>query len=419
MQKHGFFSQVRSGETQEMNSQTTTFAGTRTQAVSFKGLAAPFQLKVFADPAEIEQEWRQLEATGIATIFQRFDWVDAYVRNVLPHEGARPAIVLGRLHGLPAFVLPLAVSRLGPVRIATWIGGKHSGYNFGLWSREAASIMACQGRAAIEAMLGQVLEGVDCAVLGRMPKNHDGVAQPVAALLSDRSCMEGYSFDLREGFEAVLERSTGARRRRVNKKERKMSKVGDLQYQALRDPARAKAALDFFLEQKTLRLAEQAEPNSFVEPGVRALLHDLLERSLTMREPLLEMSELSVAGKPRAVAGYGTHRGRVNVYFMTFTRDEITPYSPGRVLTYRHVEDCCDRGMVAYDLGVGYEDYKAHWCDVIHELNDAYVAVTPTGAAAVAAIRLYQAAKNRIRRNESLWHRLKAVRGYLPRLGWT
>lgn len=379
--------------------------------------AMPFCTETFANPSDIEHIWRPFESTAIATNFQRYDWVEAYVRNVLPHENARTAIVLGRLDGKPAFILPFAIARRGPVRVAGWIGGNHSSYNFGLWSPEAVAAMAGLKRAGIERMLGSALADADCAVLERTPKFHNGAAQPLAALASSPSPTEGYSFELIGGFDAVLKRTDGAaRRRRVRTKERRMAEIGPIRYGVVHDPAQARAALDFFFEQKELRLAEQGKPNSFTGP-VKSFFHDLLERSRGMAEPLLEMTELSVGDRLRAVRGAGIHHGRLNGYFMTFARDDVVAHSPGSVLLFRHIEECCERGLAAYDLGVGYEDYKTHWCDIIHELDDTYAAFTPLGSAAIAAIRAGQGVKARLRRHKALWQRLKTAQAYLSRHG--
>ncbi|PSJ58896.1 GNAT family N-acetyltransferase [Pseudaminobacter soli (ex Li et al. 2025)] len=399
-----------------MTSPLNSISSPAAQPLSRAQTAAPFEVETVATPSDIETEWRHLEAIGYGTIFQRYDWVDAYVRHVLEHEKAWPAIVLGKLHSRPAFILPLAISKVGPARMARWIGGNHSGYNFGLWSPEAVAVMSSMKRVEIEKMLARALGDADCAVLVRMPKIHDGVVQPLASLTSSPSPTEGYAFDLAGGFEAVLERTDGAGRRRgVRTKERRLAKVGTLQYGKSQDLAQAKAALDFFFEQKALRLAEQGKPNSFAEPGVLDFFRDLLERSQTMDEPLLEMTELSVDGKIRAARAAGIHRGRLNGYFMTFAKDELVSHSPGHVLLFRHIEECCERGITTYDLGVGYEEYKTHWCDIIQELDDAYAAFTPLGSAMIATIRLGQAVKARMRQNKFLWQHLKAARAYLLR----
>lgn len=399
-----------------MNSRLNTAADGEAQAVWSDRPCGRFEVAAFTNPSDIEREWRQLESTGVATIFQRYDWVDAYARHVLPKEKATPAIVLGRLDGNPAFILPLATSTFGPVRVATWIGGNHSSYNFGLWSHEAAAVMASMRRTQIEAMLRAALDGVDYAVLRRMPRIHDDMAQPLAALSRSPSHTEGYSFALAGGFAAVLQkRNGGSRQRKIQSKERKMREAGVLEYGTVRSLERGNAALDFFFEQKALRLAEQGQLNSFGAPGVTDFFRDLLDRSRHMSEPLLEMAELRVGGKICAVIGSAIHRKRVNVYFMTFARDELAPQSPGQVLTFRQIAECCERGMAAYDLGVGFEDFKTHWCDVIHELDDAYVPLTSRGNAAIAAIQLGRAATDQLRRNPFLWQRLKWLRTYLAR----
>lgn len=381
-----------------------------------RSMSARFEVQAFDMPSLIEREWRHLETTGCGTVFQRYDWVDAYVRHVLPHENARASILLGRLDGEPAFILPLAISKNGPLRIAKWIGGKHSSYNFGLWSQQGAARMRNLSRPIIERILGNALANVDCALLGQMPRCFDNVTQPLGALSAISSATEGYAFALAGDFDTLLQSRDGrGRRKRVKAKERKMGMAGEVRYQMLQNPAQQHVALDFFFAQKALRLAEQGKPNSFAEPGITDFFHNLIDRSLGMDEPLLEIATLSVGGATRAVTGSGIYRGHMNSYFTAFALDELAQHSPGNVLTFRHIEHSCERGMTVYDLGIGYEDYKTHWCDIIHELHDAYAAFTPFGSVAVSAMRLGEAVKDRIRRNKQLWKNLKTVKDFVSR----
>ena len=95
---------------------------------------------------------------------------------------------------------------------------------------------------------------------------------------------------------------------------------------------------------------------------------------------------------------------------MTFARDDMAAHSPGHVLLFRHIEACCKRALAVYDCGVGYEDYKMSWCDIIIELDDAYAAFTPLGAAVIGAVRLSNLAKARVRQNDAVWRHLKSAR---------
>lgn len=364
-----------------------------------------------ADASSIETEWRLLEATGVGTVFQRYDWVEAYVRNVAPHEGLDPAYLLGRLDGRPAFVLPLGVKKHGPVRLAHWLGGSHSGYNFGLWSRECAALMPRLGRTRLRRKLREALGGVDGMLLRRIPNEHDGTRSPLAALASIPSSVMGYSVSLEGGIDEVITRTKGgSRRRRARTKEKRMGELGAVAHGIIADPARTHEALEFFAEHKALRLAEQGLPNVFAEPGVMDFLHELADRSTGMREPLLQVTQLEVGGKARAVIGSGVHAGRVNLYILTYAHDETLPHSPGQVLMYRHIEESCQAGRRVFDFGVGYELYKESWADARHHLSDGYVAFTAAGQVAVGSVRLWDASKSLLRRNAKLWNGLKELR---------
>jgi CelD/BcsL family acetyltransferase involved in cellulose biosynthesis len=62
---------------------------------------------------------------------------------------------------------------------------------------------------------------------------------------------------------------------------------------------------------------------------------------------------------------------------------------------------------------VGYEEYKTHWCDIIHELDDIYVAFTGLGSATIRAVHYGEQVKNVMRRNRSLWRYLRLAKAYL------
>lgn len=347
--------------------------------------AGRLSISCVEDAAAIEGEWRHLERTGVGTLFQRFDWVDAWCRTIGRADAARPSILFGVLDGLPAFVLPLGVRRAGPVRIAEFLGGSHSGYNFGLWSLEGAAQMRALPLAA---RLGEAL-GVDVAVLRRMPSRLAGIDQPLASLPSRPSDVAGYSVSLEGGMESLLGRTGGgARRRRANQKERRMRELGPVLCGPAGDLATGFAALDFFAEEKARRLAEQGLRNPFAEEGAMEFLRELVRRSAGLADPLLQMHVLSVDGKTRAVIGTGAHRGDVTLQILTYSRDEMQPHSPGQVLLYRNIEASAEAGRAVYDFGVGQEGYKDSWADTAHTLNDHFAAFTPAGHLALASLRL-------------------------------
>src|ERR1700709_1966654 len=78
--------------------------------------ATPVELSLYDDLAAIEQGWRGFEQHADCTVFQTFDWLSTWHRNIGAREGFKPAIVVGRSDGDILFILPLAVKPGGGVR---------------------------------------------------------------------------------------------------------------------------------------------------------------------------------------------------------------------------------------------------------------------------------------------------------------
>ena len=90
---------------------------------------APLELSVHYDLDSIENDWRAFEESADCTVFQTFDWLSTWVRNIGVHEGVKPVIVIGRHSGATLFLLPFALETNGFVRKITWLGSCLNNYN--------------------------------------------------------------------------------------------------------------------------------------------------------------------------------------------------------------------------------------------------------------------------------------------------
>src|SRR5262249_60662901 len=87
--------------------------------------------------ASMEPEWTAFQRTAACTVFQTFEWLAKWQQHVGDPRGTRPAIVLGRnAHGVPLFILPLAIETHGPIRRLTWLGSELCDYNAPLIARD-------------------------------------------------------------------------------------------------------------------------------------------------------------------------------------------------------------------------------------------------------------------------------------------
>src|SRR3954451_5177839 len=79
--------------------------------------ASGVRFETFHDLAAVESLWRTMEAEGVGSPYQRFDWVHAYVEALAVHEGFEPRVILLRdAADRPLLLLPLA--RPAPRRLS-------------------------------------------------------------------------------------------------------------------------------------------------------------------------------------------------------------------------------------------------------------------------------------------------------------
>ncbi len=372
---------------------------------------AAVSVRVVADPAAIAAAWRALEAEGVTTPFQLFDWVATWI--AAGAGGDREiVIVVGGRDGRTDFVWPFEIERKAGVRVAQWLGGRHASYNFGLWRREALP-SAPEIRVALARIAGDA--GIDLFVLHNMPAVWEGLANPFAGALAHGPALDdGHYFRLEASFEALVAgRNAGHKRKKLKTKERLLAAAGDYRIAQTTTAEEAEAALAAFFVQKADGLARRGIPDPFADPAVRAFYRALATGPVGGGPPLLELTRLEAGGAIRAVLG-SIVRGETSFQlFVSTARDELSRASPGETLFYRHIEVACRRGLAFYDMGMGGERYKSSWCDQVMPLVSVVHPVSPLGHVAGAVLALGGRVKAHLRRNEVLWARIRALRARL------
>ena len=86
---------------------------------------------------EARSRWLQLQAAGIYSHYQRFDWLEAWHVHVGSALGVRPLVLVGEDASGPAMILPLALNRRGGATVLEWMGWQQGNQNTGLWRSDA------------------------------------------------------------------------------------------------------------------------------------------------------------------------------------------------------------------------------------------------------------------------------------------
>ncbi len=177
-------------------------------------------------------------------------------------QGATPLIAFARdAQGEPIALLPLARRRVGPLRIASFQGGRMANYQMGLF-REPERWT----RADLERLLRNVarLAGVDLFVFAQQPMVWRDRANPMRELGGAASPSFAHMSRLDGDYARWLAAhySADARKKR-RAKSRKLAAFGEIALRRAHSPQERRAALETLLAQKRSHLTSLRLPNDF------------------------------------------------------------------------------------------------------------------------------------------------------------
>lgn len=357
------------------------------------------RVETFERPWPALRAWREIEAFGAGSAYQTLGFALPWYEHLGAVSGATPLVVVGYdTQERPCLILPLAVLRRGPARIAMFAGGKHSNLNlpllrpgFSLSPDGARDLLLSAGRASSAS--------VDCFVLLNQPVEWGGASNPFAALGANPSASFAYGATIGRDAEAFLKRiDSASTRKKLRAKERKLAELGPLTYERATDVERARTILEAFVDQKTLRFSQKNRDPGFAHVAVRAFL-DAMSSGRCGGAAALEFHALSVG--ERIVATYGgLPRGRawhglVNSYNVD---PQIARSSPAELLLRHIIRDLGARDFERFDLGIGESRYKNAICDEEIALADLVLPCTALGAAWAPVERTRLAAKRWVKK---------------------
>jgi CelD/BcsL family acetyltransferase involved in cellulose biosynthesis len=381
-------------------------------ALSSRGIA---RLELIADMQAAEPHWRNLEASGVLTPYQRFDWVAGWQRHVGTAEGVSPLLITGfDAKGEPLFLLPFGVFAGGRFSIVRFLGGKHANYNFGPWRRDFVCDAAFL-RALID-WLAEARPELDAIELRNQPEGWEGLANPLRALSHQGSLSDGYCLTLAGTADELLERTLSTSMRgRLRNKERKLEKLAGYRYLRARTEAEVERLLEAFFAQKAARLAAQGIENVFAEQWVAEFLREGCLAGLAREKPLIEIHAL-VCDEDVLALFAGVNDGRrFSSMFNSYTLGDGARQSPGLLLLVHVIRDCMARGIAVYDHGVGEAQYKSFFSDAAEPLFDSFFGLSPRGQALAAVIAAKATVKRWVKRSPRALELAMALRRMLAR----
>ncbi|MBZ9993243.1 GNAT family N-acetyltransferase [Mesorhizobium sp. BH1-1-4] len=315
------------------------------------------------------------------------------------------------LEGKPAFALALEVVKRGPLRVAQFLGGRHANGNF---CAADPQWLINPDITAVRSMLTAIARSrpdIDLIALERLLPDLDGIANPLASLDHFASPNLSLAVDLSGGFDALLLRASGKRKRKKHRSQtRKFEAVGSHRRIEASSADEVERLLDAFFEMKEQRFRKMGIANVFGDDRTRAFFRGLFTQALAEDKPCFVLHGLEVAGKLRAVTGSSRSGRRLICEFGAIAEDDLANTSPGDFLFFDNIQEACRSGFAVYDFSVGDEPYKRLWCDIETRHFEVLVPLTLKGRALGLALRQGARLKAFVKNSPMIWRLTKMLR---------
>ena len=383
----------------------------RTAAVPARSRAGRIaSVEVLTDTGKAEAVWRTLEdREQLSTPYQRFDLLSTWQHEVGSRENASPFIVIAYdAERRPLLLLPLALRNSHGVRIACFMGGRHTSFNMALWDRDFAAEASAEDLTALLSKLRE-RAAADVLALTQQPERWRDLPNPLA-MLPHQASVNGCPVMIVPPGAAPAPLISNSLRRRLKAKERKLKTLPGYRHHLAGTEAEIARLLDWFFRTKPKRMAEQRLPNVFADPGVEDFIRRACMTRLRDGGGAIDIHALECDEEVIALFAGVADGQRFSMMFNTYTNSEHARYSPGLILMRYIVDHYAGRGYRALDLGIGLDDYKRMFCKADEPLFDSFIPLSPRGRLAATVMAALNLGKRLVKQNPALFRLAQALR---------
>jgi D-aspartate ligase len=399
----------------EASAPEATDAGAAASDVRRGQLPTQVRFSIHGELSAVEHDWRRFQERADCTVFQTYDWLDAWQKHIGLRHRVKPAIVVGRFSdGDIAFLLPFCIERKYGLPRLRWLGQDLCDYNAPLLARGFSERVEPDRFLAIWQILQAQMQSDpllrhDWIDFAKMPKQVGDQINPFTYLAVTPNASGVHLAHLTEDWEAfyVAKRSSSTRRRDRTKRSH-LAKHGDIRFVTATDAGDAQRTLETLMEQKSRSFARKGIPDLFARPGHREFFLDLATNPATRQ--LVHISRTEV-GATSAAANLGLVFGDCYYHVLaSYTDDELSSYGPGNLHLREIMAYAIARGLKRFDFTIGDEPYKLEWSDTDTQLYDFAAPVTWRGAPGSLASDLLRRSKRLIKQTPWLWRLAADVR---------
>ncbi|WP_295808413.1 GNAT family N-acetyltransferase, partial [uncultured Nitratireductor sp.] len=233
-----------------------------------------------ANPATLERYGRDCQSARFMPA-QSPEWISAWTRH------ASHAPIIARLCDDNGHLMSLAleIAWQGRFRVARFIGDRHANGNFPALDRRVDGLPASH-LSALREGIHRARPEIDLLALERQLRRCADQSNPLLAWPHGDSPNLSLAVDLEGGFDAVLARASGKRKRKQHRSQaRKLEAAGGYERRTARTKQEAEAMLEIFFAMKAHRFAMMGIHDVFAENHVRASFRALFGDAAETQNP--------------------------------------------------------------------------------------------------------------------------------------
>jgi CelD/BcsL family acetyltransferase involved in cellulose biosynthesis len=379
-------------------------------------------LHIYGDFAAVKTEWRAFERSAECTVFQAFDWLATWQRNVGARRGVQPAIVVGRFgDGETAIILPLAMAPARMLRRLCWLGEGLCDYHAPLLARGFAQRVPRDHFLALWAELAERLARDplyrhDWIELEKMPEMIGTEPNPLVYLPVIANASGAYRMALGANWEEFYyDKRSSATRRRDRTKRKHMSQFGEVRFVTAANADDVRRTVEALMAQKTRSLRRRGIPDMFAPPGHREFFLELVGNA-QIRD-LVHVSRVEI-GAAYAAINLGAVFGDCYYHFLACYDEEsgFARFGPGVLHLRELIAYAIGRGLKHFDFTIGDEPYKREWADTELKLYDYVAATNARGVVAARISIVRRRVKRFLKQTPWAWRTVSRFRAALGSL---
>jgi CelD/BcsL family acetyltransferase involved in cellulose biosynthesis len=306
--------------------------------------------------------------------------------------------------GNPLMLLPWGIERRWGVRILTFLDGGLCDYNTPVVFPDTES-WGENEVCLVWRGLQRILPLFDIAILDKMPSQIGDLSNPLNLLGTGSFPSSGHAATL-SGTWPEFESNRLPHRKDSRRLRRRLEERGRPSFEIATTPEQFDSLLAALIRQKLRHHRETFTVAGFEQPGYRAFVTQTthcLPAGMPVHLSALKLDDAIIA------VHWGYLVGRRFYYLIaSYEGDLFRSFSPGRILLEHLLKWSFDHGVEIFDFGVGDEDYKTEYCDVIIPLRIAMRPITLRGIEYLVGLRVRDRITRKVR-NTAVGRSLKRV----------